>query len=160
MATNAEKKLKAGDKAPAFSLKDQNGNVFASENLAGSRFLVYFYPRASTPGCTVQACSVRDSLPDFERLGLKVLAISPDQPEKLKKFDEKQGLGFTLLSDPDMSIAMAFGVVGEKTSFGKTSIGIIRSSFLIDERGGVIEAWYKVKPEETVPLALEKKGAQ
>ncbi|MFZ5949341.1 MAG: thioredoxin-dependent thiol peroxidase [Candidatus Rifleibacteriota bacterium] len=160
MVKSAENKLKAGDKAPAFSLKDQNGKGFSSKDLAGGKFLVYFYPRASTPGCTVQACSVRDSLAVFRRAAFKIVAISPDQPEKLKKFDEKQGLGFTLLSDPDMSIASAFGVVGEKTSFGKTSIGIIRSSFLIDEKGRVIEAWYKVKPEETVPLALEKIGAE
>lgn len=147
--------LEAGAIAPAFSLKDQNDEMVESTAFAGKKLLVYFYPKASTPGCTVQACSVRDSLPEFSRLKLQVVAISPDQPDKLKKFAEKQALNFTLLSDPDKTVAQAYGVVGEKTMFGKKSIGIIRSSFLIDEKGKVLKAWYKVKPEQTVPLALE-----
>lgn len=147
--------LEAGAIAPAFSLKDQNDKMVKSTAFAGKKLLVYFYPKASTPGCTVQACSVRDSLPEFARVKLQVVAISPDQPDKLKKFADKQALNFTLLSDPDKAVAQAYGVVGEKTMFGKKSIGIIRSSFLIDEKGKVLKAWYKVKPEQTVPLALE-----
>jgi peroxiredoxin Q/BCP len=154
MNKSAEK-LQAGAKAPAFSLKNQHEKTIDSKNLLGKKLLLYFYPKASTPGCTVQACSVRDSLPDFKKLDLQVVAISPDMPDKLKKFAEKQNLTFDLLSDPDMSIAKAYGVVGEKTMFGKTKTGIIRSSFLIDEQGSILETWYKVKPADTVPKALE-----
>lgn len=155
MVEVAVKKLGAGAKAPAFSLNDQSGNPVASKDLAGKKLLVYFYPRASTPGCTVQACSVRDSLSQLERLGVQVVAISPDMPVKLEKFDKKQNLGFPLLSDPEMAVAKSFGAVGEKTMFGKKSFGIIRSSFLIDENGKILERWYKVKPDQTVPLVVE-----
>lgn len=149
------KQLGAGDRAPAFSLQNQHGESVSSESFHGSRLLLYFYPRASTPGCTVQACSVRDSLGQFKRLGLRVVAISPDSPDKLKKFDEKQGLGFPLLSDPEMKVASAYGATGEKTMFGKKKFGIIRSSFLLDGKGVIAGAWYKVKPDETVAKALE-----
>lgn len=148
-------KLEAGAVAPAFSLLDQNGKTVSSKSFAGKKLLLYFYPKASTPGCTVQACAVRDALPEFSRIKLQAVAISPDLPDKLKKFAEKQSLSFTLLSDPDKAVATAYGVVGEKTMFGKKSIGIIRSSFLLDEKGKVLQAWYKVKPDQTVPLALE-----
>lgn len=148
-------KIEAGAKAPAFSLLDQHGNITESSSFKGQKLLVYFYPRAMTPGCTVQACTVRDSLAQLNKIGLKVVAISPDLPERLKKFDEKQNLGFTLLSDPEKSVADSYGAVGEKTMFGKKSIGIIRSSFLIDEKGKIVAVWYKVKPDQTVSLALE-----
>jgi peroxiredoxin Q/BCP len=151
-------KLEAGVKAPAFALFDQHGNKIESSSFKGEKLLVYFYPRAMTPGCTVQACTVRDSLAQLNKIGLKVVAISPDSPDRLKKFDEKQNLGFTLLSDPEKSVADAYGAVGEKTMFGKKSIGIIRSSFLIDEKGKVVAVWYKVKPDQTVALALEALG--
>lgn len=152
--TKASNELKAGASAPAFSLKNQKDEIVSSKDLFAEKTLLYFYPKASTPGCTVQACSIRDSLKIFAKISLNAVGISPDLPEKLKKFDEKHGLGFTLLSDPDMAIAKAYGVVGEKTMFGKKKIGIIRSSFLIDENGKILRAWYKVKPAETVALAL------
>lgn len=155
MMTNLSYKLEAGVKAPAFSLSNQLDENVSSKDFSGSKFLLYFYPRASTPGCTIQACSVRDSFAEFKKLDLKIAAISPDLPGKLKKFAEKQALGFNLLSDPEMKIAQSYGVVGEKVMFGKTKIGIIRSSFLIDEKGRVLSAWYKVKPAEMVSLALE-----
>lgn len=147
--------LKPGDSAPAFELPDQNGKIVRLADFEGSKLLVYFYPKAETPGCTVQASSVRDSLPRFSQLGIAVVGISPDMPDAQKKFDEHHGLGFPLLSDPDHKVADAYGTWGEKTSFGKTAMGIIRSSFLIDENGTLMGVWYGVKPEDTVPLALE-----
>ncbi len=146
-------KLDKGDKAPAFSLKDQNERTVELKDFKGSRLLVYFYPRADTPGCTRQSCAVSEALPNFKKLSVKAIGISPDEPSKQKKFDEKYNLGFPLLSDPEKTTAKAFGAFGEKKSYGKTTEGIIRSSFLIDEAGNIIGAWYKVKPEDTVPKA-------
>ena len=148
-------KLKLGDKAPAFNLVDQNGKSVSLDDFKGRKLLLYFYPKASTPGCTRQSCSVRDSLVEFYRLGAAAIGISPDPPERQKNFDEKQSLGFPLLSDGDHQIAEAYGVWGEKSMFGKKFHGIIRSSFLIDEEGTLIGAWYKVGPSDTVPLALK-----
>ncbi len=147
------KKLQKGDKAPDFSLTNQNGSNVALSDFAGKKLLVYFYPKADTPGCTVQACSVRDSRPDLKNLGISAVGISPDQPEKQKKFDTKHDLGFPLLSDPDHAVAEAYGAWGEKNMYGKKSMGIIRSSFLVDETGNIVDAWYKVKPADTVPNA-------
>ena len=148
-------KLETGAKAPVFSLLDQDEANIKSSAYKGKKILLYFYPRASTPGCTVQACSLRDSMKSFNDLEVEVIGISPDLPAKLKKFDEKQQLGFRLLSDPEMKVAKSYKVVGEKTMFGKKKIGIIRSSFLIDEKGRILNTWYKVKSAETVPLAME-----
>ena len=145
--------LSTGDKAPAFTLTDQDGTAVTLTDFKGSKVLLYFYPKADTPGCTTQACSVRDAQPDFKKAGVAVLGISPDDPKKQRKFDEKHGLGFPLLSDADHKVAEAYGVWGEKSMYGKTYMGIIRSSFLIDEKGKVIEAWYKVSPKDTVPKA-------
>jgi len=147
--------LAPGQKAPGFSLKDQNGAVVKLSDFKGRKVLVYFYPRADTPGCTTQSCAVRDARQDMKKLNVDVLGISPDMPEDQKKFDVKFSLGFPLLADTDHAVAEAYGVWGEKTNYGKTSMGIIRSSFLIDEHGTVQRAWYKVKPEETVPRARE-----
>lgn len=147
-------RLKKGDPAPGFSLKDQAGEAVDLADLRGKKVLLYFYPRADTPGCTKQACSVRDSDADLTGQGIVTLGVSPDKPEKQKKFDEKYSLGFPLLSDPDHETAAAYGAWGEKVRFGKKSEGIIRSSFLIDESGSVVEAWYNVKPDATVPKAL------
>lgn len=147
--------LTPGQKAPGFSLKDQNGAVVRLSDFKGRKVLVYFYPRADTPGCTTQSCAVRDARQDMKKLNVDVLGISPDTPEDQKKFDVKFSLGFPLLADTDHAVAVAYGVWAEKTNYGKTSMGIIRSSFLIDENGAVQRAWYKVKPEETVPRARE-----
>ena len=150
--------LAAGDKAPAFSLPDQNGNTVRLTDFAGKKLLVYFYPKADTPGCTRQACSIRDAMPDLKSTGIAAVGISPDKPAAQKKFDEKYSLGFPLLSDPDHAAAGAYGVWGEKIRCGRKSEGINRSSFLIGEQGKVIDAWYNVKPEDTVPKALEALG--
>jgi peroxiredoxin Q/BCP len=146
--------LKVGDRAPAFTLKDQTGKSVSLKDYGGRRLLVYFYPKADTPGCTKQACSIRDSDAELRRLGVAAVGISPDQPGAQKSFDDKYGLGFPLLSDPDHKVAEAYGAWGEKTSYGKTTIGIIRSSFLVDEEGKIAGVWYKVAPEETVPKAV------
>lgn len=148
-------KLAAGNRAPDFALVDQNEKSFSLASFSGKKLLVYFYPKASTPGCTRQACSLRDSFSELDKAGVVVAGISPDKPSALQKFAERNSLNFVLLSDPEKTAAQAYGVVGEKTMFGKKSIGIIRSSFLIDEKGVVLKSWYKVKPEETVSVALD-----
>lgn len=146
--------LESGSKAPDFALPDQDGNVVRLSDFRGRKLLVYFFPEADTPGCTTQSCSIRDARPDLALSGLDAVGISPDTPGRQKRFDGKYDLGFPLLSDPDHSAADAYGVWGEKSFAGRTSIGIIRSSFLIDEDGTVLQSWYRVRPEDTVPKAL------
>lgn len=148
-------RLKSGDKAPAFSLLDQNGKKVGLKDFQGSKLLLYFYPKAGTSGWTNQAGGVRDAREELKSLKTAAVGISPDQPDQLKKFDEKYGLGFPLLSDPDHKTAEAYGAWGEKTMYGKKVWGIIRSSFLIDEKGRVDQVWYKVSPADTVPKVLE-----
>jgi peroxiredoxin Q/BCP len=147
--------LKPQDKAPSFELLDQEGKTVKLADFAGRKVLLYFYPKADTPGCTTQSCSVRDAMPNLAKAGVAALGISPDTPDRQKKFDEKYNLGFPLLADTDHKVAEAYGVWGEKVSMGKTTVGIIRSSFLIDEAGRVAGAWYKVSPDDTVPNAQE-----
>ena len=147
--------LKAGDVAPDFELEDQNGSKVRLSDFKGRKLLLYFYPKANTPGCTTQACSVRDARGDLDPMGVAAVGISPDTPGQQKKFDEKYGLGFTLLSDTDHRVADAYGVWGEKSMYGKKYEGIIRSSFLIDESGKILQAWYKVSPKDTVPNVRE-----
>ena len=151
--------LNVGDKAPDFALTDQNGAKVRLGDYRGKKLLVYFYPKALTPGCTTQSCNVRDAHPDFHRLGIAVVGVSPDAPGKQKKFDEKYGLGFPLLSDTDHAVAESYGVWGEKSLYGKKFMGIVRSSFLIDESGKIMGVWYKVSPADTVPNALKVLGA-
>jgi len=145
--------LKEGAKAPAFSLQDQEGKTVKLADFKGRKLLVYFYPKADTPGCTTQSCSVRDSKKDLAKLGVDVVGISPDKPSKQLAFDQKYGLGFPLLADVDHAVAEKYDVWGEKVNYGRTYMGIIRSSFLIDENGKIERAWYKVSPKDTVPNA-------
>ena len=150
-----EEKLKSGAIAPDFSLLNQHSDEVSLSSLSGSKVLLYFYPRASTPGCTTQACNLRDAFPDLKEYNVKVIGVSPDLPPKLEKFGLKNTLNFDLLSDPEMKIANEYGVVGEKTMFGKTKIGIIRSAFLISEKGEISNTWYKISPKDTVPKLIE-----
>jgi peroxiredoxin Q/BCP len=149
------KKLAPGDRAPRFSLEDQDGNRVSSADFKGQKLLVFFYPKADTPGCTEQACSVRDAHRDFAKRKVAAVGISPDAPGAQKKFDAKFSLGFPLLSDPGHAVADAYGVWGEKVLFGRTIVGIIRSSFLIGEDGKILAAWYRVPAGRTVERALE-----
>jgi peroxiredoxin Q/BCP len=139
--------LSPGDKAPAISLPDQSGNTVDLKDLKGRKVLVFFYPKADTPGCTTQACGMRDILGEIGETA--VLGISPDKPAKQAKFDEKYGLGFPLLSDEDHAVADAYGAWGEKSMYGKKYMGIIRSAFLVDEDGRIEQAWVKVSPKDT-----------
>lgn len=146
-------KLTQGDTAPAFQLSDQHGNTVKLSDFKGRKLLVYFYPKADTPGCTRQACSVRDAREELAQLGLAVVGISPDAPAMQKKFHDKYHLTFPLLADQDHGVAQAYGVWGEKSRYRKKFQGIIRSAFLIDEAGKVLKAWYQISPEDTVPQA-------
>ena len=137
--------LSSGDKAPAFTLLDQQGEKVKLGDFKGRKVLVFFYPKADTPGCTTQACGMRDVLGDIGDTA--VLGISPDPPKKQAKFDEKYGLGFPLLSDEDHAVAEAYGAWVEKENYGKKYWGVARSTFLIDPDGRVARVWPKVKPE-------------
>jgi len=138
-------RLELGDKAPAFSLPDADGNTVTLSDYKGRKVLVYFYPAASTPGCTKQACDFRDSLAELNGAGIDVVGISPDKPEKLAKFRDAEALTFPLLSDPDKTVLSAWGAFGEKKMYGKTVQGVIRSTFLVDEEGKIAVAQYNVK---------------
>jgi len=142
-----------GTPAPPITLLDQNGEEVTLADHAGHPVLVYFYPRADTPGCTTQSCGLRDIAGDVGDTA--IIGISPDTPEKLATFDQKHGLGFTLLSDPDHVVAESYGVWGEKKNYGRTYMGIIRSAFLIGADGTIVEAWPKISPKDT-PLKLLK----
>jgi thioredoxin-dependent peroxiredoxin len=139
--------LTPGNEAPDFTLLDAGGTEVSLGDFRGRKVLVYFYPKADTPGCTKQACGLRDALPDIGDAA--VVGISPDKPAALERFDTQYGLGFPLLSDPDHAVAEAFGVWGEKKNYGRTYMGIIRSAFLVDEEGRVEQAWYKISPADT-----------
>jgi len=136
-----------GDKAPDFTLLDQNEQEFSLAAQKGHKVLVYFYPKADTPGCTTQACGLRDVLGDIG--DTVVVGISPDKPGKQKRFDDKYGLGFPLLSDTDHAVAEAYGSWGERSMYGRKYMGIIRSAFLVDEDGNLAEAWPKISPKDT-----------
>ncbi|MBC7250059.1 MAG: thioredoxin-dependent thiol peroxidase [Anaerolineae bacterium] len=146
--------LKEGTMAPDFTLTADDGRQVSLADFRGRKVILYFYPKADTPGCTKQACALRDVYPDIDGQGAVVIGISPDPPEKLVKFREKHNLPFILLSDPDHQVAEAYGAWGEKKMYGKTSMGIIRSHFGIDEEGRLMEVELKVKPQTTADLAL------
>ena len=146
--------LQKGDPAPDFTLLDQHGDTVRLEDHRGRKLLVFFYPEADTPGCTTQSCDLRDHREDLAAIGLDVVGISPDPPPKQLAFDEKYGLGFPLLADEDHAVAEAWGAWAEKHRGGHTFFGILRSSFLVDEQGLIVESWSPVTPEDTVPKAL------
>ena len=145
--------LKVGDKAPAIELLDQNGKTVSLAKLGKKKVLVYFYPKADTPGCTTQSCGLRDIKGDVGRTA--IIGISPDKPEKLKKFDDKYELGFILLSDVEHTVSLAYKVWKKKSMYGREYMGVERSAFLIDANGIIQEAWYKISPKDT-PLNLLK----
>ena len=138
-------RLAPGDDAPAFSLPDADGNTVSLADYRGRRVVVYFYPAASTPGCTKQACDFRDSLAELNGAGVDVVGISPDKPEKLAKFRDRDELTFPLLSDVDKKVLTEWGAYGEKKMYGKTVQGVIRSTFVVDEKGKIEVAQYNVK---------------
>jgi peroxiredoxin Q/BCP len=148
--------LTPGDPAPPFSLPDQDGTVRTLSEFKGRPVLVYFYPRADTPGCTAQACGLRDIASDVGDAA--IIGISPDKPSAQKRFDTKYSLGFPLLSDPDHAVAEAYDVWREKKMYGRTSMGILRSAFFIDGKGKVQEAWYKISPKDTPTNLLAALG--
>jgi thioredoxin-dependent peroxiredoxin len=145
-----------GSIAPDFDLKNQNGLNIKLSDYRGRKVLIYFYPKALTPGCTTQSCAVSSAKTHLKEKGVEVLGISPDLPEKQMKFDSKHNLGFPLLSDPEHKVAEAYGVWSEKNMYGKKFMGIVRSSFLIDEKGKIVNSWYKVSPIDTVPNAVKE----
>jgi peroxiredoxin Q/BCP len=149
--------LTPGHQAPDLTLTNQHGESVQLSTLRGRRVLVYFYPRANTPGCTQQACALRDVA---DRIGdTVVLGISPDKPSAQLKFAETYQLGFDLLSDPDHAVAEAFGVWQEKRQYGRTYMGILRSAFLVGTDGTIEHAWYKISPKDTPTRLLEALGA-
>ena len=140
-----ETRLSAGDPAPDFTLTDDTGQQVSLADLRGGKVIVYFYPAAMTPGCTTQACDFTDSLESLQAVGYTVLGISPDKPEKLAKFRERDALTLRLLSDPDRTVLSAYGAFGEKKMYGKTVQGVIRSTFVVDEEGRIELAQSNVK---------------
>lgn len=138
-------RLEPGHKAPKFSLPDADGKTVSLGDYQGRRLVVYFYPAASTPGCTKEACDFRDNLAELNDAGLDVVGISPDSPAKLAKFRDAEKLTFPLLSDPDRKVLTAWGTYGEKTMYGKTVQGVIRSTFVVDEKGNIAVAQYNVR---------------
>jgi len=147
-------RLDHGDRAPSFELLDQHRETVRLEDYRGQKLLVYFYPEADTPGCTRQSCDLRDHRQELSGIGAVVVGISPDAPDKQLAFDEKYGLGFPLLADEDHAVAERYATWVEREHDGRRYMGILRSSFLIDEDGNVQDAWYGVKPEATVPNAI------
>lgn len=141
-------RLNAGDPAPTFAMTADDGEEVSTASLAGSRYVLYFYPKDDTPGCTAQACGIRDVWGELQRKGAVVLGVSPDSPSKHVKFREKYGLPFTLLSDEEHAVAEAYGTWVEKSMYGKTYMGMERSTFVIDANGNVARVMRKVKPAD------------
>jgi peroxiredoxin Q/BCP len=140
-----DRRLKPGDPAPDFTLRTDSGDTLSLADLRGKKVILYAYPAAMTPGCTTQACDFRDSLDSLHAAGYQVVGISPDSPEQLAKFRERDALTFPLVSDPDKAVLTAYGAWGEKQNYGRTVTGVIRSTFVIDEQGVIERALYNVK---------------
>lgn len=145
-------RLEIGDAAPPFTLPDADDKIVKLADFKGRKVIVYFYPAASTPGCTKQACNFRDSLADLNGAGIDVVAISPDKPEKLARFRDAESLSFPLLSDPNRTVLSAWGTFGEKKMYGKIVQGVIRSTFLVDGKGKIEVARYNVKAAHAAAL--------
>jgi thioredoxin-dependent peroxiredoxin len=146
-------RLRPGDEAPDFTLLDQAGHEVSLDSYRGRKVLVYFYPKADTPGCTAQACALRDALPSVGSTA--VLGISPDPPKRQAAFDTKYGLGFPLLADTDHAVAEAYGVWVQRSMYGRSYMGIERSAFLVGEDGKLEQVWYKVAPKATAENLLQ-----
>ena len=147
--------LKVGTKAPSFTLPDQNGNMHSLEDYRGKKVILYFYPKDNTPGCTKQACGFAELYPQFQEKGAVVLGVSKDTVASHKKFEEKYGLPFTLLSDTEKEVIQAYDVWKEKTMYGKKVFGVVRTTYLIDEEGTIVKAFGKVKAAENPGQMLE-----
>jgi peroxiredoxin Q/BCP len=150
--------LDTGDLAPDFTLPDQRGETVSLSSLRGKTVVLYFYPKADTPGCTTQACGVRDHRVDYDRAGAIVLGVSPDPVKKVKAFDDKYGLAFPLLADADHSVAEAYGVWGEKSMYGRKYMGVERTTFVIGADGVIQEVFRSVKPAKHDELVLGALG--
>ncbi|GAA4595459.1 thioredoxin-dependent thiol peroxidase [Planotetraspora phitsanulokensis] len=151
-------RLEVGDAAPEFTLNDDEGDEVSLESFRGKRVILYFYPAAMTPGCTKQACDFRDNLGSLTAQGFVVLGVSKDKPAKLQQFRERDGLTFPLLSDVDLDVHKAYGAYGEKTNYGKTIMGVIRSTFVIDADGKIEKALYNVKATGHVARLVKELG--
>jgi len=151
--------LTAGDQAPDFTLPDQSGEPVTLSDLRGQTVVLYFYPRADTPGCTTQACGVRDHAADYDQIDARVIGISPDPVTAVRKFADKYDLGFTLLADEDHAVADAYGTWGEKSMYGKTYMGVQRATFIIDADGRIAKVFPKVSPKTHDDAVLEALGA-
>jgi peroxiredoxin Q/BCP len=152
-------RLEAGERAPTFTLRDQDGTKVTLKDFAGADVVVYFYPADDTPGCTKEACQFNDNLRAFSRAGIAVVGVSPDDAEAHVAFRKKYGLKFPLLSDPDHKVMERYGAWGEKTLYGKKSVGVIRSTFLVGADGRVRRAWYHVKADGHAEKVLAEAGA-
>jgi peroxiredoxin Q/BCP len=152
---NEVKKVEKGSRAPDFTLTSDDGSTVTLSALRGKKVVLYFYPKDDTPGCTTQACDLRDAMPTFQDLDAVVLGVSPDSVASHRKFRDKFGLNYPLLADEDHRVAEAYGVWKEKKMYGRTSMGIERSTFLIDEDGKIREAWRKVSPKGHADLLQE-----
>jgi len=156
--TDTSARLSAGTTAPVFTLDDSDGNAVALGDHAGQKVIIYFYPAASTPGCTTEACDFRDNLNSLKSAGYQVLGVSKDGPEALQRFRTDQNLNFPLLSDPDLEVHKAYGAFGEKSLYGKTVTGVLRSTFVIDEQGTIELPLYNVKATGHVASLRKKLG--
>ena len=148
--------LDTGIKAPDFTLPDQNGEMRSLSDYAGKKVILYFYPKDNTPGCTRHACGFSELRPQFEEKGAVILGVSRDSVASHKRFEEKQGLSFTLLSDPELKVIQAYDVWKEKKNYGKVSMGVVRTTYLIDEKGMIVKAFDKVKAAENPAQMLEE----
>jgi thioredoxin-dependent peroxiredoxin len=150
--------IEAGEKAPQFTLQNQDGEDVSLADFAGRTVVLYFYPKADTPGCTTQACGIRDRASEYDATGAVVLGVSPDQVDAIKHFHAGQSLNFTLLADPDRSVIEQYGVWGEKKNYGKTYMGVLRSTFIIDGEGTVAKVFPNVSPKTHDDKVLEALG--